>query len=124
MPPNRNIATDPKYHSKEVTIRFIQEIDRLIGRSISQAQIGEAVGIKSSNITRLRKLGNNCVTIDSCCRLIETYGTDPGWLFMGEERLNKSLNISHKNENLEGMIKVLDKKITKLLSQKRAHSTT
>lgn len=82
----------PKPLSKKVTARFLMEMDRVVGRQLTAKAFAKTVGMTASNINRLRKPGNTCVTVEAICLLVKKYKTDSNWLLTGKTSLPNSLN--------------------------------
>jgi hypothetical protein len=81
--------TDKKYYSYHITQRFIMAMDRIIGNrrngKVTAQSFGDVVGIKSSNLKRLRdSTGENSVTVEAIGRLYEHYKISPYWLITGQ----------------------------------------
>jgi hypothetical protein len=81
--------TDKKYYSYHITQRFLLAMDRIIGNrrngKVTAAAFGEIVGMKASNISRLRdSTGENCVTVEAIGRIYEHYKISPYWLITGQ----------------------------------------
>jgi transcriptional regulator with XRE-family HTH domain len=112
---------EEKQYTRQVTERFLREMDRIVGYNkngkITQYEFGEKVGITPNNLVRLRKGGNHFVTIEACCRLCENYGTDRAWLLMGEEPADKvhSNGLNDRLKNMEEKITRIDKKISDII---------
>jgi transcriptional regulator with XRE-family HTH domain len=75
-------------YSKGVTDRFLSAIDKIVSdRSngkVTQQRLGEALGINSSNINRLRTDRDRRVSVEACCRLCALYNISAYWLLMGQ----------------------------------------
>lgn len=76
-------------YTAQVTKRFLEEMDRIVrrreGEKVTANDFAERVGIRSTNLSRMRTgQGSYNVTMEACCRLCQEYGTDPGWLFLGK----------------------------------------
>lgn len=91
-----------KPHAKEVTIRFLQEMDRVVGRNLTATAFGIKVGMTVSNINRLRSAGNTCVTVEACCLLMLHFGTDANWLMAGKQ--NKTDSVEDRLKRLEQIL--------------------
>jgi hypothetical protein len=80
--------TDKKFFSSEITQRFLFAMDRILGNrangKVTAQAFGEIVGIKSSNILRLRdNIGENFVTVEAIGRICHHYKISPLWLITG-----------------------------------------
>ncbi len=114
---------DKKHHSRQVTIRFLQEVDRITGRGngikVTATEIGEKIGIRSTNITRMRNYQGYFVTVDACCRLCENYGTDPSWLLLGTDEKTQKID-----NNMELRVQKLEKQVSKLSGRMKQNAVT
>lgn len=104
--------TDKKYFSYHITQRFLLAMDRVLanrsnGKVTAQA-FGDVVGIKSSNLNRLRETtGENSVTVEACARLCDHYKISANWLITGEGEMMSIADIKATCE-------ALDKRVTEL----------
>ena len=108
----KKVADKIKY-SHEVTQRFLQEADEIIGRKndkgvkVTQEMFSKSVGIMSSGLARLRNSLVNVVTLEQCLLLHKKYGTSIEWLMLGGPAPVNSL---------EQRIAILEKSLTKSLN--------
>lgn len=100
-----------KQYTRQVTERFLKEQDRILGfdlnkkvRKQKQNDFVKKVGVAPNNLSRMKTYVNYNVTLEACIRMIHNYGTDPAWLFMGEDYEAK----------VDDRIKILDKMISSL----------
>lgn len=130
-------VTEKKYFGYHITKRFIEAMDHVLGdRSagkITAKQFGEVVGIKSSNLQRLRDTtGDNMVTVEALGRICHFYNISAFWLLTGQgsilgaEELATSHQLLSKRvddleqsyENLQSSYELLKKNLKQNLKQK------
>lgn len=77
---------DKKYHSNLITDRFLEAMDIIVSKKDNTAvSFGEAVGMTSSNINRIRiNRGEYWITLEAAGRLIDAYGVSSVWLMTGK----------------------------------------
>lgn len=92
-----------KRHTREVTERFLEAADEIIGTKSSgrstQTEFCVIVGISPSNLVRMKKEDSNNVTIEALCSLIEHYNYSPTWLLTGTGLKKKSEILNAKKGN-------------------------
>ena len=104
--------SDKKYHSLHITIRFIHAMDKILEdrtkTKVTAREFGDIVGIKSSNIKRLRDTtGENTVTVEALGRICEYYNVSPNWLLTGKGEM---MNV----EDIRETCSFLDKRVTEI----------
>ncbi len=88
-------TTEKKPHSYQITLRFLEEMDKIVGsrvngKKITAKEFGEKVGINSTNLVRLRSNPKeHHVTVEAIGRLCKVYGTSPSMLILGVSEKNK-----------------------------------
>jgi hypothetical protein len=81
--------TAKKYYSIQITKRFVQAMDKIIGTrdktgKVTAKSFGEIVAMSSSNLNRLRSSsGENLVTVEAIGRLVGHFKVSPHWLISG-----------------------------------------
>ncbi len=104
------------------TQRFLKAIDKIMGNrsegKITQQRLGEALGINSSNINRLRIDPSRRVTLEACCRLCDLYKVSAHWLLVGggemfgNDELVTAHNLLEKRVGtLENDFSILEKRV-------------
>jgi len=109
------MTEDKKKYSKEITARFLKEMDRILAdRSagkVTADKFGEVVGISSSNLSRLRLLPDqHFVTVEAIGRLCHHYKVSPAVLITGE--------VPGSNHSLEQRVAVLEKQMQEITSKR------
>lgn len=93
-------------YSRAVTKRFLIAFDRIRADrttgKITQAALGEILGISSTNINRLRTSEQHNVTLEACCKICDLYKVSPAWLLMG---------IEENDNDFEKRITLLERKV-------------
>lgn len=80
---------DKKYFSKQITWRFLEAMDSIIGNTtmgkVTAGEFGEKVGITGANLSRLRYSdGEHSVTLEAIGRICKEYNISSEWLIMGK----------------------------------------
>ncbi len=99
--------TDKKYFSYNITQRFLFAMDRILGNrsmgKVTAQAFGDAVGMKASNIFRLREsTGENTVTVEAIGRLCNHYKISPYWLITGDGDMYSNSELMTAYKTLEG----------------------
>lgn len=79
----------------------------------------ENIGVNASNLSRMKKNVKYNVQIEACILLCHHYGTDPMWLFMGEDYEAK---VDERLQTLDKMIGHLGKLINQQTDRKQART--
>ncbi len=109
--------TGKKDHSIQITRRFLQAMDRIIGNrtdgKVTAKQFGDVVGINSSNISRLRNATrDNFVTVEAIGRICEHYHVSATWLITGKGEQYNNDELYAANKALESRVSEAEKAIS------------
>lgn len=114
MPKKNTLYTRP------ITERFLKEVDRIIGKGpdkqLNHYHFAQTVGVNPSNLSRMKTDTRNNVSIEACILLCIHYGTDPIWLFMGEDYEAK---VDERIQTLDKMIAHMGKLINQQTERKQ-----
>ena len=83
--------TDKRYFSYQITKRFLNTADKIIGsrkdgKKITAKMFGDTIGIASSNLNRIRQNPTeNFVTIEALGRLCHFYNISPDSILLFRE---------------------------------------
>ncbi len=103
-------TTEKKYFSKQITERFLFAMDRILGNrstgKVTALMFGDMVGMRSSNITRLREpASENYVSVEAIGRICEIYKISAHWLITGQGTM-------WSNDELFTAFNTLEKRMT------------